>query len=252
MAKTPQTRIHLGRGQVTSRDAATWEARRWFFRAVYAVSPETYWSLFPEEPGETALRAYRDQWRDSPYAMICAWQDQWNLPDPWAGEVAWLTIQTRLRWFVKGLTAISGINGATADWFVTPRTRTPDAFGLIGIEAAQLSYNPTNETRPEFWQWLHALIDPQLQSIEDAAALTTTKTKTPKHFLWLARYQVLKEHARPIAATLIDDPDVTHVDITYKARAVQDAIVNTAELIGLELRDDPYRSAKKAPKAKTS
>lgn len=242
-----KTRLRLGRGQVASDNTAKWEARRAFFRAVYFVSPATYWSLFPKEPNETAYQAWRDEWGDDPGAMIRDWQEHWNLRDQWASDVAFNTLRSRLKWYRKGLTTVVGVNPSTPDMFVMPRARDKGTGAVLGIPLMELYWDRSQETRQSVEERLIAAIKAELDRVEQESALPATKTKSPEHFVWLARYQVLRMSAQKITRTLPDrHPERVQI-LEQRARRVQLAIQDTKDLIGLTLRDDPYRTAKKSP-----
>ena len=227
MARVANPRIRLGRGQVTSADVTIWEARRLFLKAVYRVSPETYWSLFPDGPGEPAVDAWRARWNDDLPAMIATWQERWNLTDPWLADVAVNPLRARLRWHIQGCTALWG-----RDRFVVPKARPGASGGTLGLPVAELYWNPETESHEQARARLHALIDDELDRVK-STGVPATRTKSPQHFAWLARHRVLGESFAGIARDLIDDPDASFVDIAYKAKTVERAIKSTAQLIGI-------------------
>lgn len=204
-----------------------------FLRAVMAVSPKTYWSLFPGEPGDAAYQAWRLRWGDDPGAMIRDWQVDWKLPDAWCADVAYNTLRRRLRHFVAGVTWIHG-----DDWFVTPRTRTTGAFGLLNIPPAELCWDRGQETREYVRARLIAIIDAELDRVAAETSMPKTRGKTPEHFVWLARSRVLREHSQSIAETIIDEPDAPYVDAVHRKRTVEKGIKDTAQLIGLDRPDE--------------
>lgn len=249
MAKITNPRVRLGRGQRTSGDALLWEARRAFLAAVCTVSPETYWSLFPGEPTAAAVRAWRDRWENDPGAMIRDWQDDWNLTDQWVADVAANTVRHRFRRLADGVTFAWGIRWSDPepDYFVTPHVKVPGGFGLLSIPINELFWDQERETRKFVRDRLIAIIDDELTRVESESVLVPVKTKSPEHFVWLARNHVLRKPARSMAIDLINDPDATLEDIAYRARPIQKAIVDTAKLIGLRRND-----ANNCPNSKSS
>jgi len=238
MTRVPNRRVRLGRGQVTSRETELWEARRMFFRAVHAVSPQAYWSLFPDEPGDAAFKAYRDRWGDDPAAMIRDWQVRWNLTDAWCADVAGNTLRARLKPHVNGLTTLIGINGPAPDWFVTPRFDGSGAFGLLHIPLVELCWNQGTETRKYVRDRLIDIIDAELDRVAAETSMPRTREKTPEHFVWLAKSRVLREHPQSIAETIIDAPDAPYVHAVHRKRTVEKGIKDTANLIGLDRPDE--------------
>lgn len=241
MAKITNPRVRLGRGQRTSGDALLWEARRAFLAAVYTVSPETYHWLFPDGFGQDAYDAYRRRWNDDPEMMIAKWQGLWKLPDQWLADVARNTLRARLKGYVEGVPL-----HLTRDAFVTPKARIAGSGDALNVPKGELYWNPTDETRDGARRRLMAAIDSELQRVENRGTLVRIKTKSPEHFVWLARFQVLGESGQEIAGTLPDTHPEKFRNVEERARAVQLGINDTKELIGLRLRDDPYRSAKKS------
>jgi len=214
-------RLHLGQGQVASPDEQVWEARRLFLRAVFEVKPETYWSLFPTGYGQEAYDAWRCRWNDDLRIMIAEWQKYWHLSDPWLADAAYATLRARLRWHIQGCTALWG-----GDRFVTPQARSGALGGILALPIVELHWNPVAETREEARARLHALIDDELDRVETESTHPVTRSKSPDHFVWLARYQVVRESKELIA-------DTTGHDRSQVGRAVSEL----AGFIGLTSRE---------------
>ncbi len=220
MARVANRRIRLGRGQVTSADVTIWEARRLFLRAVFRVSPETYWSLFPDGPGDAAVAEWRARWNDDLPAMVARWQEYWNLTDQWCADVAVNTLRSRLGAHTRGCTALWN-----RDRFVIPKPHPGASGGILALPIADLYWNPEIETHKEARARLHALIDAELDRLENVA-IPLTRPKSPDHFVWLARNQVVRESKELIA-------DTTGRDRSQVGRAVSEL----AGLIGLKERE---------------
>lgn len=220
MTIVPKRQLRLGRGQVTMGDAGTWEARRAFLRAVYCVSPDTYWSLFPGESNDAAYQAWQERWGDDPEVMILDWQKCWHLRDPWLADVARDTLRVRLKWYVQGVTHVMG-----EDWFVTPRFRNTGTLSLIGFPLNELYWDRGTETRKYVRDRLISLLHAELDRVEAETSVPKTRTKSPEHFGWLARYQVLEESKEQIAESVEQDRSV-----------VGRAVNGVAEMIGVTQR----------------
>lgn len=225
-------RVRLGDGDVTTAEAQLWDARRWFLRAVDHVSPDTYRSLFPTEPGDDAFRAYREKWNDDSQALIAKWQRKWNLTDPWCAEVARNTLWARLSYYINGLTAVWGV-GRRADRYVTPPSRVRDEQ-VLGLHPVEPFWDRGKETWPQVEARFLAAIRAQRDRIEAAATeeMLAPTHKELAHFVWLANYQVCRHRYSAIAEDSCRDP-----------QTIRDAVKGTARLIGLTRRapDPPGR-----------
>lgn len=265
MGSVSSHRARLGRGECTTSEAACWEARRIFLAAASQVAPSTYWSLFPDRMDDATRRAlgkrwkgdpegmaasenawyerstqeYQARWNDDPEATIAAWQARWNLRDAWLADVARQTLRARFRYHARGRTLLIGVNGPPPGLFVTPTCRNVHAGRLLGLPLDDLYWNPSDETRADARSRLIRAVDAELDRVEADVAGSPAPRKSPEHFDWLARYQVLGVSGLSIARTLpTRNPDTIP---EQAARRVQKAIVVTARLIGLSLRHDPYR-----------
>lgn len=241
MTSAKHPRLRLGRGDYTRDEEQTWAARRAFLKAVYAVSSDTYWSLFPDGPGDEALAAWHARYTGDIEAMIAAWQKHWHLnetkktTDAWLTDVARNTLRQQLKWHVEGTTYFWGI-----DRFATPQPRgSLHADPFIRLSDIDLYWNPA----AELWEHAEQRILAALRSERDriAANVTSsrTRTKEPEHFIWLARYQVRKENKEDIAASV-------GVALSSVVRGVN----TTAKFIELELRQ-PKRGRPRKNAART-
>lgn len=237
MARVTNPHIRLGRGQVTNAHDSIWEARRAFLRAVHDVEPAVFRFLFPADSGQDALDAYRRQWNDDPNAMIAAWQSRWHLYNPWLAEVARNTLRANLKRHVQGVPV-----RLSRDAFVTPHARDKGAGAALGIPGYEWYWNRARETRQSVEERLIAAIKAELDRVELETTMPKPGRKSPEHFTWLARYQVLEETGQGITSTLPDKHPEKFRGVEERARAVQMAIIRTKDLIGLTLRDDPYRT----------
>lgn len=255
MARVTNPHVRLGRGEVATDDDTRWAARRLFLDAVVEVKSDVYWSLFPVAPGEGALQAYRARWDDDPEAMIAAWQVEWSLRDPWLADVARHTLRAGFRFAARFRDRIPGLPIAAGDpWpgrLLTPKDRGGPGQP-VELSPAMLFWDPTSETEHEHLARLTRAVRAEHARIRSDVAATRTRTKTPEHFRWIARFQVLEESGQRIAATVPDKHPEKFRGVEERARAVQVAINDTKDLIGLTLRDDPYRSPKKSRPGKTS
>jgi hypothetical protein len=243
MTKVANPRVRLGRGHATPGNTATWEARRLFFRAVYEVSPQVYWSLFPFEASEAAYRDWCALTGGDFAATITQWQTDWNLTDDWAAVVAWRTIQRRLGNYLEGRVCVL----LGEDQFVVPRIRPQFRNGLIGLPAREAFWDVERESRESARKRLHAVIDAELDRVAAMSSDPETSTKTPEHFTWIARCHLTQANAQTIAKELLDDPDATLSAISNKARTIQKANADTARLIGLSTKN-----TNNSPKVKSS
>lgn len=242
MSNVPKSRLRLGDGSLNSDDATLWEARCAFLDALFRLVPATYWTLFPEKPGEGAYIEWRDRWNDDPRSTVAWWQEKWRLSDPWLSDVAFNTQRARLRYFVKGQTHFWPSAGKVrSGWFVAPDPRKPKDFHgqAVTIPLRLLYWDPVRETRKEARDSIIAALDAELDRIESDTSthLAKTKGKKPEHLEWLVRYQVLREEVLEIARGLPYEPESETTD-KDRARRVDKAIVETKNLIGLTLRRD--------------
>lgn len=230
MDNVSKSRHRLGRGEYADDEMSVWEARCAFLDALFRLYPATYWTLFPDEPGEDAYRQWREKWNDDPRTMVEWWQKRWHLNAPWLADVAINTQRARLRYFINGQTHfMPSAAKVRSGWFVTPAPRTSMDFHgqAVTIPLNLLYWDPARETRKEARDSIIAALDAELDRIEADASLALNKIKSKplEHFEWLVRFQVGNESKTQLAAA-----------VGMSREAVLRAINDLAAFVGIEPR----------------
>lgn len=218
-----------------STDArALWEARNAFLAALARIVPESYTSLAVDDYGDDP----------DPRSVVRIWQDRFNLHDDWLAEIATATFLADYHHLRQGFTRRRNIGEPTEHPFrVPPAPRDTSAGGNFDLPPGAKYWDPTTESRDDVKKRIVALVDAELDRIEAKTANGRSKVtdKKAEHFDWLVRYQVLEESGQGISTHLPDRNPHRDPIKEYKARTVQKAIAESSQLIGLGLREDPYR-----------
>lgn len=185
-------------------------------------------------------------------AALEEWGKRWNLSDRWCLDIADATVKT---WqgptgdllhepFPVGQGPFRDRNAVVAalDWLypvaVEANPLDDDEERIPALDAEVMSWNPRHESWEQaetrmtaaFHRHIRAHRD-QIQALAETAGLERTTSRTARHFRWLAMYQVqrLPKGERFSYRTLAK---VERVEM----QSIEQALKETAELIGLTLR----------------
>lgn len=261
---TPPLRFGTG-GTTVARSVAQMKARRLFLHALWRVAPHTTEALLSGAPPTTisdflerqeiadvendraGFESVRlpdimlDAARRIEHAKgehVSRWQDRFNLPDAWIARSARLTLEAANERYRRGETYDGPLVLDSSE--VDASTHSDDdgepILAALLADGDDLgSFDPRRETVNDATDRLLPELETRLrrvlQSIADDDetlndAMKPVSLKSANAYEWLVRYQVLGRSRNQIAEEDgVDRPNVSR------------AVSNTAQLIGLTLRE---------------
>ena len=250
MASLSKQRLGTGGFAWPKSDESRAMGQAHFLREVRRREPDVFSHLAIIAGLDSSLQFTPDP---IPRAELEAWGKRWNLADNWCLATARATVET---WrgptgdLLKEPCPVGmgpfGDREAFIDaleWMLPAGVEadplTDDEEQIPALEVAHTYWNPGHET----WKQAEArMVDSfqhhlrkhrdRIQKLVEESGLERSTSRTDRHFRWLAMYQVqrLPQQARYTYATLAAIEGV-------ELQSMEQAIKETASLIGLTLRD---------------